>query len=106
MEGPHHRDEIGEIVLKLTDKVDIAVTAEVAMTAYNRHVNRSTGIAQRLGERMHATAVGGRAMNQHHHLRAAALICSIAELSAVARSIGLHRRQITEINIGERLADR
>ena len=99
-------NQTGEIVLKLADIVDIAATPEIAMATYNRHVNRRAGIAQRLSERMHTAAVVGRAMNQHHHLRAAALINPIAKLGAIARSIGLHRRQIAEINVGERFADR
>jgi len=106
MERSQHPHEIGEIVLKLADIIDVAVVAEIAMTAQNRHVNRRASIVQRLGKRMHAGAVVGRAVNQYHHLRAAALINPIAEFGAVARNIGLHRRQICEIDVGERFADR
>src|SRR5580704_15246779 len=45
-------------------------------------------------------------MNQDRHLRATALIHPIAKLGAVARLISLDCRQIAEIDIGERLADR
>ena len=105
MERPQHRDEIGEIVFKLADIVDIAGTPEVAVATNDWSVNRCAGIAERLSEWMHATAVVRRAMNQYHHLRAA-VINPIAELRAVTRSIRFHRRQVAEINVGERIADR
>ena len=89
MEQSQHTHEIGEIVLKLADVVDIAHAVGIAVPAQNRHVDRCTGIAQRLGKRMHASTVVGRPMNQHHHLRAAALISPIAECGAVARGICL-----------------
>ena len=74
MEGPQHRDEIGEIVLKLSDIVDIAITSEMAVASHDRYVNRRAGIAQRLGERMHAAAVIRRAMNEEHNLRPAPFV--------------------------------
>ena len=106
MQRPQHRHEIGEVVLELADMIDIAAAAEMAVAAQNRHVNRRAGIAQGFGKRMQAGAVVGRAVDQHHRFRAAALINPIAEFCAVARRISFHRRQIAEIDVGERLADR
>ena len=106
MTAPKDPDEVGKVVLELADTVDIAAASEAAVTAQNRHEDGCPRAAQRLGERMHAAAVVGRAVDENHDLRAVALVSAIAQRDAVARRVSLHRGQVAEIDPGERIAHR
>jgi hypothetical protein len=62
-------DHVGEIVVELSDVVDVAAAARAAMAAHVQRIGREAGVAQRAADHVHVAAVGRGAVHEHCHAR-------------------------------------
>ena len=108
--GAHHGDEVGQVVVEFAGIVDVAARAGVAMAANVGRVDRNAGGAERLAERMDARALRRGAMDGDDDESASGDWVrrpdAVRDRRAVARSKLLRLRQIAEIDVPERRAER